>query len=76
MSEEVKEHLKKILGADFLRLPVHKQDMVVELYNKGKKTDVIYVLWFLSLHYLYVKKWLFLILFLASLGGMICENSF
>lgn len=68
--ESVQAELEEYLGEKFTVLPEDKRASLTALYKKKRRTEVIYIFWFLNFHYAYVKKWWLLLLFLLSFGGV------
>jgi hypothetical protein len=69
LDESIKLELKEYLGKDYHGLSKQKKLQLLELYTKSRKTEAIYIFWFLNLHYAYVGKWWSLTLFILTIGG-------
>lgn len=57
------------LGDDYKQSDEDLKDQMRIAYANRRKSKVIYLWWFLNLHYAYVRLWLWLVAFLLTLGG-------
>jgi hypothetical protein len=69
--ESIKLELSEYLGSDYQELSRDKKAQLLALYTKSRKTEAIYIFWFLSLHYAYVGKWWKFLCFILTLNGLI-----
>jgi hypothetical protein len=69
MSQAEKE-LKGFLGDSYAVLSTQDQVNLLAQYTDKRKTPLIYFWWFISLHYLYLRKWGLFALFFLTLNGL------
>lgn len=72
MEKSISKELEELLGAEFEALSGKNKERLCQLYEPQRRTAGMgYILWFLSLHYAYVRQWQLCTLFIVSFGGLV-----
>ena len=62
--------VQHLLGDSLFSLSEKDQERLCLLYERERKDNIVYFLWFLWFHYAYFRQWLTCAIFILTMGGM------